>query len=314
MNEFIANITEFIQANLGIGVALQIKLVKSLFVIVFLWLLRFFILRIVWKQTTNAKARYVWRKTSAYISVFLGFLLIGAVWVAGLKQFGTFLGILSAGIAIALKEPLVNIAGWLFIVLKRPFSVGDRIQLGNTSGDVIDFELFAFTVLEIGNWVHADQSTGRIVHIPNGQVFSLSLANYTQGFQYIWHEIPVLITFESDWQKAKEILIKIVNQHAEHLSRSAQDKIRRASRKFMIYYKNLTPIVYTSVENSGVLLTLRYLCEPRRRRSSEEAIWEDILKAFEPQKTIDFAYPTQRFYRHGEKGDVTEGGADHPKQ
>ena len=314
MNESIANVTEFIQANLGIGAALQIKLAKSLFVIVFLWLLRFFILRIVWKQTANAKTRYVWRKTSGYISVFLGFLLIGAVWVAGLKQFGTFLGILSAGIAIALKEPLVNMAGWLFIVLKRPFSVGDRIQVGNTSGDVIDFELFAFSLLEIGNWVHADQSTGRIVHIPNGHVFSQSLSNYTQGFQYIWNEIPVLITFESDWQQAKKILMEIVNQHADHLSRSAQDKIRKASRKFMIHYKNLTPIVYTSVENSGVLLTLRYLCEPRQRRGSEEAIWEDILKAFGDTKTIDFAYPTQRFYRHGENGGVTESGARNPKR
>ena len=64
----------------------------------------------------------------------------------------------------------------------------------------------------------------------------------------------------------------------------------------MIFYKNLTPTVYTSVKNSGVLLTIRYLCEPRHRRASEHAIWEDILIAFNNTEGIDLAYPTQRIY------------------
>ena len=64
----------------------------------------------------------------------------------------------------------------------------------------------------------------------------------------------------------------------------------------MIYYSKLTPTVYTSVEDSGVLLTLRYLCEPRKRRDTEQAIWEDVLTEFSRCDDIDFAYPTQRFY------------------
>ena len=66
--------------------------------------------------------------------------------------------------------------------------------------------IFMFTLMEIGNWVDADQSTGRVIHIPNGKVFKEVLANYSKGFQYIWNEIPVLVTFESNWKKAKEIL------------------------------------------------------------------------------------------------------------
>jgi len=62
----------------------------------------------------------------------------------------------------------------------------------------------------------------------------------------------------------------------------------------MIFYSKLTPIVYTSVEESGVLLTIRYLCEPSRRRDSKQAIWEDVLKEFAKNKDIDFAYPTHR--------------------
>jgi hypothetical protein len=64
----------------------------------------------------------------------------------------------------------------------------------------------------------------------------------------------------------------------------------------MIVYSKLTPTVYTSVEDSGVLLTVRYMCDPRKRRSSEHAIWEDVLRVFAEQPDIEFAYPTQRFY------------------
>ncbi|RKY95964.1 MAG: mechanosensitive ion channel family protein, partial [Candidatus Hydrothermota bacterium] len=164
------------------------------------------------------------------------------------------------------------------------------------SGDVIDIRIFEFSILEIGNWVNADQSTGRVIHVPNGLVMKQTLANYSQGLQYIWNEVPVLITFESDWKKAKEILFRIAEKHALHLSKAAEKRLKEAARKYMIYYTKLTPTVYTSVEDSGVLLTLRYLCEPRKRRDTEQAIWEDVLTEFSKCDDIDFAYPTQRFY------------------
>jgi len=206
--------------------------------------------------------------------------------------------LLSAGLAIALKDLVSDFAGWLFIISRRPFSVGDRIQIGNHAGDVIDIRVFQFTLMEIGNWVNADQSTGRIIHVPNGKILNEILANYSKGFQYIWNEVPVLITFESNWKEAKKILQKIADKDAERLSKAAERRVKEASKKFMILYSKLTPIVYTSVNDSGVLLTIRYLCEPQRRRDSEQAMWEDILKEFGLHKDISFAYPTQRFYHY----------------
>ncbi len=188
----------------------------------------------------------------------------------------------------------MNIAAWFFIIWRRPFEVGDRIQIGENSGDVIDQRLFQFTLLEIGNWVDGDQSTGRIIHIPNSKVFNESQANYSKGFKYIWNEIFVVVTFESDWKKAKDILRSIADKHAEHLSIEAEKKLKEAAKKFMIFYNNLTPNVYTDVKASGIQLTIRYLCEPRRRRSSVRDIWEDILVEFAKYDDIDLAYNTQR--------------------
>jgi small-conductance mechanosensitive channel len=298
----LSKLTEWFHKSAGLSPEIQRKLFTSIVIILILWFVHRLILRIVLPRIKELSNRYRWKKTSSYIAAAVGIAIIVRVWFEGIESLATFLGLLSAGVAIALKDMLANLAGWAFILWRRPFEVGDRIQIGNDAGDVIDLRIFQFTLMEIGNWVDADQSTGRIIHIPNGKIFTEALANYHKGFQYIWNEIPVLITFESNWKKAKEILKLIGTEHAEHLSKAAEQRIIEASRKFMIFYSTLTPSVYTSVKDSGVLLTIRYLCEPRRRRDSQQEIWEDILKKFAECDDIDFAYPTQRFFNNFVEG------------
>lgn len=296
MNSF----RDFLSSTLNLNPDIQYKIFVSVLIIILLWAIRVIILRLVWRQTKNVKTRYQWKRSLSLITPIIGILLVGAVWLPAFEQFGAFLGLLTAGLAIALKDPLTNLAGWMFILFRKPFVVGDRVQIGEHAGDVIDIRLFQYTILEIGNWVDADQSTGRIIHLPNGTVFQESQANYSTGFEYIWNEIPVVVTFESNWKNAKAILQKIINEHAEHLSGQAEKEIFEASKNFMIYYKHLTPIVYTKVIDYGIRLTIRYLCNPRKRRSSENEIWEDVLKEFDKHKDIEFAYPTTRFYKRSE--------------
>lgn len=286
----------------NIDPVLRGKIISSIILIATIWLVRLLLLAAVFKKIKEVRLRYHWRKWSLYICSAFITTALSIMWLKGLQSLSTFLGLLSAGVAIALKDPLTNLAGWAFILWRKPFEVGDRIQVGEIAGDVIDLRIFQHTLMEIGNWVNADQSTGRIIHSPNGRVFTEAVANYSKGFYYIWNEIPVLITFESDWKKAKELLVLIANKDAEPLSSAAQQKLKKASEKFMIFYKKLTPTVYTSVQDCGVLLTIRYLCEPRSRRSTEQTIWEDILERFADCEDIDFAYPTTRFYKNPIEG------------
>ncbi|NNE98129.1 MAG: mechanosensitive ion channel family protein [Pyrinomonadaceae bacterium] len=292
MQDFI----QWIQMNLGLTATVQTNIFTSAIVILLLIVTRRIVLIFVNRKTQDIGIRYRWRKTTSYITFGLAVLIVGSVWFRGFQSLTTYLGLVSAGIAIALQTPLVNLAGWFFIIWRRPFIVGDRIEIGTVRGDVIDQRIFMFSLMEIGNWVDAEQSTGRVIHVPNGKVFSEPLANYTDGFQYIWNEIPVLITFESNWQKAKEILFEVAGNRGEEFTDSAERQIKQAASKMMIYLNKLTPIVYTTVKDHGVMLTMRYLCNPRRRRGSEQEIWEDILTAFGDCPDIDFAYPTQRHY------------------
>jgi small-conductance mechanosensitive channel len=293
---------QFLHNYFGLSPEVQTKIFESLFVILVIIIIQRLVKRFLLRKISDIKIKYQWQKISLYIAVFLIILFLINTWLNIFGSVATFLGLISAGIAIALKDPLVNMVAWLFILIRQPFKVGDRIQIGDIAGDVIDIRLFQFSLNEIGNWVDAEQSTGRIIHIPNGKVFTDAQSNYTAGFEYIWHEIPVLLTFESNWKKAKKILTDVVTEHGVKLSQEAEKQIKAAARTFLIFYNKLTPIVYTTVKDSGVLLTLRYMCNPRERRSMEEIMWEDILNKFAECDDIDFAYPTQRFYNNSTEG------------
>ena len=281
---------------------LTIQIAETLGILLLLWGIRFVGVRILQRNVDDKKAVYKWRKNITYFTFFIGFLILGQVWFEALGSLGTFLGLLSAGIAIALKDPVTDIAAWLFLIWRKPFDIGDRIQIGNSKGDVIDIRVFKFTILEIGNWVDADQSTGRVIHIPNHKVFTEDLANYTSDFEFIWNEIGVLVTFESDWKKAKEILKEVVEENMQEFVEQAREEVKKAEKSYLIQYRYLTPIVYTSVKDSGINLSIRYLSDPRKRRSISQAIWESTLDRFAEHDDIDFAYPTIRYYDNPKEG------------
>jgi len=294
---------QWLQTRLGLSPELEARLLGTLVTVMGLWLLHRLALALVYRRVRDPWIRYRWRKSSTYALLATGIVIVGRMWFAGVQALATFLGLVGAGLAIALKDPVSNLAGWAFIMWRRPFEVGDRVQVGPHAGDVIDLGLFQFTLNEIGVWVDADQSSGRIIHIPNGQVFTEPIANYDKGFKYIWNEVPVLVTFESDWRKAKQILTKIAVQHAQHLTAGAEQELLTASRQYVINYTKLTPIVYTKVVQTGaVQLTIRYLIEPRKRRGTEHAIWEDVLTEFARCPDIELAYQTTRGFKRTDEG------------
>ncbi|WP_103665971.1 mechanosensitive ion channel family protein [Gracilimonas amylolytica] len=309
MKEFIDSIKEFI-AN---SPSLTVQIAETVGIIIFLWLIRFFVVRILQKNVENKKTLYKWKKNTNYIVFLIGAIILAQVWFSALGQLGTFLGLLSAGIAIALKDPVTDMAGWLFLIWRKPFDIGDRVQVGNSKGDVIDIRVFKFTILEIGNWVDADQSTGRIIHIPNHKIFAEDIANYTADFEWVWNEMGVLVTFESDWKKAKDLLQEIADDVCQEFVNQARDEVKKAEKHYLIQYRYLTPIVYTSVKDSGINLTIRYLSNPRTRRGISQQLWENILLEFEGHDDIDFAYPTIRYYNNPTEGKPgTIPGADLP--
>lgn len=297
-----ARITDWLARALGLAPASVSKIFLTVLIVVLLWLIRWVWIAVVNRRTGDPQSRYRWRKASWYTVAVVGIILIGRVWLEGIQALVTYFGLVSAGIAIALRDPIVNWFGWIFIGWRRPFSIGDRVRIGGLTGDVIDIGMSTFTLLETAEEESGEQSTGRIVHVPNGKVFTEPVTNVTQGFSYVWNEIPITVTFESDWRVAKKILRAIALKEVEAVAVEAQRWIREASNKFLIRSASVSPVVYTRIVDDGVQLTVRYMCEARARRISQEVLSEAILDAFGEAPNIDFAYRTSRIFRQSEEG------------
>lgn len=266
----------------------------TVIILIFVWLLRRTVQRAAQNLIEDRDLQYRWHKVISYVTWIIAFLFISYIWVDGLRQVGTFLGLLTAGLAIALKDIIIDFVGWFVILTKSPFKVGDRIQVGENSGDVIDISILHFTLLEVGKWTEGGQSTGRLILIPNAKVLTEHVSNYTAEFPYLWTEIPVTISFESDWRKAKQMFLSIVQEETEEISEQVQDFLKRNPGKTLISYDVVTATVYTSVLDHGICLTLRFLTEPRKRREAHETLWEAVLGVIDGESDIDLAYPTRR--------------------
>lgn len=294
MNRWVAQLADW----LGLDPETVLQLSNSIAVVVALLIAKSLLLRLVRRHIEDVDKLYRIHRAVNYTAGVLALLVIGRIWFHGLRDLGVLLGLAAAGLAIALKEPLLNLVGWVYILARRPFVVGDRIEANGVVGDVIDIRLFQTYLLECGRWVESDQFTGRIALLPNGMVFQHMVTNYTHGFEPVWDELSFTLSFESDWRRAKSIAAEINRELTAVYGERAAAQLQETAGEHFIRYGALEPQVYTSVRDNGVRLTLRYLVPPRERRGTAERIWEALLEAFEQEPRIQFAYPTTRFFEH----------------
>ncbi len=271
----------------------QFRLVVSLVVLLTAVVIHRVVIAVMQKRMADAGVQYRVSKVSAYVATAVVFLILAQIWLRG-ADVVTYLGIVSAGLAIALSDVVKNIAGWIYILSRHTFSVGDRIEIGAVQGDVVDIRLVRFSVIEIGNWVHADQSTGRLVHIPNGQLFTNAMFNYTTGFAYIWHEVPVSITFESDLDAAEQLVRDVLADHVPDLSAEIRKDLMRTAPEYRIQFQHFTPTTYVTAAPHGVIITARFMIPVRQRRNYDQMIWKPLVRAIREHPDIHWAYPTTR--------------------
>jgi small-conductance mechanosensitive channel len=279
------------------------------------WLLVMRVARRLFARTVDdLGSRFSMTRIASYVIGTSALLVVARIWIQGIAGVSTYLGLLSAGLAIALQDLITNFAGWLFILLRRPFRIGERIEIGGHTGDVVDIRPFRTLMLEIGEWMHGDHHTGRVIHIPNGWVFKHAIANYDEAFAYIWNELEITVTFESDWRSAKAALEAIVAETTKKAEPEIRRHLRSSSEIIQLRFSTFAPVVATSVVDSGVKFSMRYLCMPRDRGPTSTAIWEKVLAAFSAMPDVDLAYPTTRFIETRTEAKASPDGHDREAQ
>ena len=209
-------------------------------------------------------------------------------------------GIFLAAVAISMRDIFSNVVGALMIASQKGFRTGDRIHIGDIQGDVLDVGIMRTTLAEIASSnTNGEQSTGRLVTIPNSDILTKSVTNYNRGFDTMWNEMSVVVTFESKWERAEEIILAIALADYESKKEQLEHSIDVVRRELMLEYHYLTPKVYVTIIDSGIELTLRNLVYVRQRRAINDAFFREILRMFDREDSIDLAYPTTRFYTKG---------------
>jgi small-conductance mechanosensitive channel len=231
---------------------------------------------------------YTVRKVTIYLVTVTAALLLVGIWIQRLGDLSVALGILAAGLAFALQEVIGSIAGWITIVSGRPFTIGDRIETGGIRGDVVDVSILRTTLMEIGNWLNGDHNTGRIVTVSNAFLFKEPLYNYSAHLHFVWDEIKVPITYESNWEKAVAIMANAVREHPAYqaLLPKAESQRREVRRRLAVRMTPLEPRTYVSITDNWIELGLVYPVDTDLRRSFRSEISQRLLTELEAEGIV----------------------------
>jgi small-conductance mechanosensitive channel len=229
------------------------------------------------RAVSNEHWRYTLRKLLRYSAAAVGLVAIVGIWAHRLQGLMLVLGATGVGLAIAMAPVIVSIAGWSLIVSANLYKVGDRVQLGGVIGDVIDIGIIKTLSREIGNWVQADQMSGRVVTVANAAVFKDPVFNYTQGVPHIWDEFTVPVSYGPHWERAQSIILESVGDDTREITAWAQASLQQMSGMSLLGTPEIQPHVYLSLTEHWVACTLRYVGHARSRRTVKHRLQGQAL-------------------------------------
>ena len=267
--------------KLMIGEPFIIRLIIAVVGIVTILALKKLIRPRVGRYIKDQNSSYRSKKAINAVAYFFIVLLISIIFRDSLGTVTVILGIAGAGIAFALQEVIVSIAGWTTILFSDVYKSGDRVMLGGIKGDVIDVGILRTTIMEIGGWVEGDLYNGRIVRIANSFVFKEPVYNYSADFPFLWDEIKIPVKYGSNYSLARELLYEVAHEVVGNYSNEAKMQWETMVRKFMIENATTKPMVNIVANDNWVEFTLRYVTDYKKRVIIKDQLFTKILEKVE---------------------------------
>lgn len=234
-------------------------------------------------RTTNKRRRHnlrtALRLSFGTLAVITAFGVLTRDWVSVLFS----LGVLGFAVTFALQQPLFSLIGWLYIMIKRPYQVGDRIAIDDRRGDVVSIDFFVTEVWEIdGDLVSSNQPSGRVITVPNSTVLSSLVVNFHgEGVPYVWNELSIQVAYETDLAFASGLMVEVATEIiGTEMSKNVAEYRNRLAETPVELDVNEEPTVNIGQGESWVELRLRYLVHPRRGTRVRNAMYTDILERF----------------------------------
>lgn len=222
--------------------------------------------------------RYQARKAVSFAGYVAAGLMVALVFSDRLGGLTVAFGVAGAGVAFALQEVIASIAGWVAVSFGGFYRVGDRVQLGGIKGDVIDVGILRTTIMQIGEWVNADQYNGRIVRVANSFVFKEPVFNYSGEFPFLWDEIMVPIKYGSDYRLARELIGRVAEEVVGEYSRAAEQAWEPMTRRYLIERASVLPMVSMVANQNWIEFTLRFVVDYKSRRFTKDRLFTRLLE------------------------------------
>lgn len=247
---------------------------------------------IIAKKIKDSRTKYSFRKTVSIIYLLVFLLVILRVWVENTQTLIVSYGLITAGVAISLQDVFKNFAGGLMIFISGIYRVGDRIEVNSRYGDVIDIGILSTTLMELRGWVSGDQATGRLAIIPNGYVLSNTVINYNRDHNFIWDEINIPLTYDSDWKLATEKFLEITRSETGSTIIKAEKELQKLGEKYYLSKRIVEPSLFITLTDNWVNFSLRYITEITDRRSLSNRLHKRILEEVLRSEKIKIASET----------------------
>ena len=230
------------------------------------------------RKIQDKMVRYSLNKVITILSAVVAIAIILHIWFPDTQSLVVVVGVVSAGVVIALQDVIRNFAGGILILTGNLYHVGDRIEIGGETGDVMDIGVMNTTMMELRGWIESDQATGRITSIPNGKVITTQVHNYTKDHSFLWDEIMIPITYSSNWKKAKEVMLDIVTRETVEIVKVAEAEIEKIGETYYLPKRMVEPAVYLTPTDNWISFHVRYVTRVKERRAFRTRISEMILE------------------------------------
>ena len=198
----------------------------SLFFIVLIFLTGKIISKIIINKTHNEGDRYNLLRITRFLSIVFSLIVVASVLFQNLLAAAATFGLISLVLGFALQAPITSFIAWIYLVFRRSYLVGDRIQIKNFRGDVVEISYLDTSIIECsGDYLGNDRRSGRIIRFPNSLILNQEIINYSgPDIPFIWNETPLQIAYTSDLQFVEQCLLDAaLTDFKEHYPKIAKD-------------------------------------------------------------------------------------------
>jgi small-conductance mechanosensitive channel len=248
---------------------------------------------LVLKQIEDKLTRYSLNKVVNVLAAIVVVLVVIRIWVPDTQSLVVMYGVIGAGIAVSLQDEFRNFIGGVQIMTGNLYHVGDRIELGNEIGDVMDIGIMYTTLMELRGWIDGDQPTGRLTMVPNGKVITNEVHNYTMDHSFLWDEIKIPVTYSSDWKLAKDLILGIVQRETTSIVAEAEREIEQLGEKYYLPKRMVEPSIYLTPTDNWIMFHVRYVTRIKDRRAFRTRLSEMILATIQDHPGISISSSTQ---------------------